>query len=71
MRANKLRLLRKGKGLTQVKLAQKAGVSRSVIARYETDRTELSTRNLVKIAKALDVSMDEIAGGGQNDGAAS
>lgn len=68
---NRLRTLRKAKGLTQVRLAQKANVCRSVIARYETGRTELSTANLKKIANALGSSMDEIAGRGQTDGAAS
>ena len=68
---NRLRKLRKINGLTQVRLAQKANVSRSVIARFETGRTELSTRNLTKIANALDCSMEEIVKGGQPDGAAS
>lgn len=67
---NRLRKLRKINGLTQVKLAQKANVSRSVIARYETDRTELSTKNLMKIADALDCTMEDIVKGGR-DGAAS
>lgn len=69
---NRLRKLRKDSGLTQVSLAEKARVSRSVIARFETGRTELSTRNLTKIAAALDCSMEEILqGGGRTDGAAS
>lgn len=68
---NRLRQLRKDSGLTQVRLAEKARVSRSVIARFETGRTELSTRNLARIANALDCSMDEIVNGGQADGAAS
>lgn len=68
---NRLRKLRKLNGLTQVRLAQKANVSRSVIARFETGRTELSTRNLTKLADALDCSMEDILKGGQPDGAAS
>ena len=68
---NRLRTLRKAKGLTQGRLAQKANVCRSVIARCETGKTTLSTRNLQKLAAALDSSMDEIMGGGQADGAAS
>ena len=68
---NRLRKLRKNEGLTQVRLAQKANVSRSVIARFETGRTELSTANLLKIANALGCSMEEILKGGQPDGAAS
>lgn len=68
---NRLRQLRKSSGLTQVRLAEKARVSRSVIARFETGRTELSTKNLAKLANALDCSMEEIVSGGHTDGAAS
>lgn len=68
---NTLRRLRKMSGLTQVQLAEKAHVPRSVIARYETGRTELSTKSLTKIAGALDCSMEEIVKGGERDGAAS
>lgn len=67
---NRLRKLRKDSGLTQVRLAEKAQVSRSVIARFETGRTELSTKNLTKIADALDCSMEDIVKGGRGDGAA-
>ena len=70
MMENKLRQLRKSNGLTQVRLAEIAHVSRSVIARFETGRTELSTKNLTKIANALECSMEAIVGG-QADGAAS
>ena len=68
---NRLRKLRKINGLTQTRLAQKANVPRSVIARYETGRTELSMKSLTKLAHALDCSMDDIAKGGQADGTAS
>ena len=61
---NRLRNLRKIHGLTQVRLAEKANVPRSVIARFETGRTELSTKSLIKIAEALDCSMEEILKGG-------
>ena len=66
---NTLRRLRKEKGLTQVQLAEKAHVPRSVIARHETGRTELSTKNLTKIAGALDCSMEDVLKGGGHDGA--
>ena len=65
---NGLRKLRKINGLTQVRLAQKANVPRSVIARFETGRTELSTKNLMRLAGALDCSMEEILKGGPEDG---
>ncbi len=68
---NKLRKLRKDAGLTQMQLAEEAMVCRSVIARFETGRTELSTKNLMKIAGVLGCSMEAIVNGGKADGAAS
>lgn len=68
---NKLRELRKSKGLTQVKLAQKSGVNRTIIARYETGQKGLNQKNLIRIADALDVTVDAVLNGGQTDGAAS
>ena len=65
---NRLRRLRKVNGLTQIRLAEKANVPRSVIARFETGRTELSTKSLIKIANALDCSMEDIVKGAQGDG---
>ena len=55
-----LREIRKSKGLTQTELSILADVHRTVIARYETGRTRLSTKNLSKIAHALGCSMEEI-----------
>ena len=68
---NKLRELRKSKGLTQVKLAQKSGVNRTIIARYETGQKGLNQKNLIRIADALDVTVDAVLNGGQTDGTAS
>ena len=68
---NRLRKLRKDAGLTQMRLAEEARVCRSVIARFETGRTELSTKNLMKIAGVLGCSMEAIVNGGKADGAAS
>lgn len=67
--ANRLQALRKKKGLTQVRLAQEAHVCRTVIARHETGRNSMSTKNLTKVAKALGVTVDQIIGG-KSDGAA-
>ena len=60
--AKRMRKVRKDKGFTQESLARKANVSRSVIARYETGRTEMSIDSLVKIANALDVKVDDLIG---------
>lgn len=71
MMENRLRKLRKDAGLTQARLAEEARISRSVIARFETGRTELSTKNLMKISGVLGCSMEAIVKGGKADGAAS
>lgn len=68
---NRLRELRKSKGLTQGLLARKSGVHRTSIARYETGRISMSTKNLVKIAEALEVPVDAVLNGGQTDGTTS
>ena len=58
--ANRLRELRKAKKMTQTILAEKSQVARSVIARFETGRTEMSTKNLTRITAALGCSVDDI-----------
>lgn len=66
--ASKLRTLRKKKGLTQDALAKRAKVSRSVIARYETGKTRLSSKSLISIANTLGTSLDDIVEiGGETD----
>ncbi len=65
---NNLKALRKARGLTQEKLAAKSGVNRTVIARFETGRNTLSTKSLLLISRALEVTTDEILRGGQTDG---
>jgi len=67
--ANRLRDMRKAKGLTQVALAEKANVPRSVIARHETGRTILSTKNLSKVCRALGCRMEDVLKG-ETDGKA-
>ena len=68
---NGLRTLRKANGLTQMRLSQKSGVHRTIIARYETGKSGMSSRNLLRVAKALDTSVERIVGGDSADGAAS
>ena len=66
---NKLRELRKSKRWTQAKLAEESGVNRTIIARYETGQTGMNQKNLIRIAGALNVPVDEVLKGGQADGA--
>ena len=52
--------LRKEKGLTQEELVKISGVAISQIRRYETDKSTPSLDAIIKIVKALGVSIDEI-----------
>ena len=58
----RLGILRKKAGLTQLELADKLNVSRSLIAEYERGTRRLHDEVLIKIAKLLKVSVDEILG---------
>jgi len=53
---------RKRCGLTQLQLAQKIGIERTVIANYEKDRLRVYDEMLGHIALALGVSTDSILG---------
>jgi transcriptional regulator with XRE-family HTH domain len=56
--AGRLRELRAGVGLTQEQLAEKAGVKRDAVARWERGNREPSWSNVVALADALGVSCD-------------
>lgn len=59
--AYKIKEFRKKAGLTQVELATQAGVSRTVISGLESGTTTVtSTATLLKLAKALNVTIDEL-----------
>jgi transcriptional regulator with XRE-family HTH domain len=57
-----LQSIRKKRGLTQKRLAEKIGVSREAIASYEAGRSHLTDLVLMDLADALRVSADEILG---------
>ena len=52
--------LRYDKNLTQQQLGEKINVSRKTISHYETGRAKPSLDVAVKLAKALEVSVEEI-----------
>ncbi|TGE37648.1 XRE family transcriptional regulator [Desulfosporosinus fructosivorans] len=52
----RIKKVRKQKGLTQVKLAEKAGISRSYLADVESDRYNPSLTTLMDLARALNVT---------------
>ena len=59
---NRLRALRKTKGLTQSELGERVNVSTRALCSYETDQREPPAHLLPILAKNLDVSLDELMG---------
>ncbi|MBQ7924559.1 MAG: helix-turn-helix transcriptional regulator [Clostridia bacterium] len=60
--AERLLELRKEKGISQAKLAKQLEVSFSVVCYWETDRSEPTAPNLVKLADYFSVSVDYLLG---------
>lgn len=58
----KLRQIRKDKGLTQSQLEEKTGINRASISYYEANKVEIPAKNLIAIARALGVSIYDITG---------
>lgn len=57
----RIREIRESKGISQLELSEKSGVTRATIWRLETgDSCEATTITLSKIAKALDVPVAEL-----------
>jgi transcriptional regulator with XRE-family HTH domain len=60
----RVRALRRRRGLTQLRLAQRAGFSRPSVANVEAGRQNLSLRRLCALADALGVRFDDLILGG-------
>lgn len=60
--AERLLELRKEKSISQATLAKQLQVSYAVICYWETDRSEPTAPNLVKIADFFNVSVDYLLG---------
>lgn len=58
--ANKLLELRKEKGLSQEALANKLGISRQAVSKWERAEASPDTDNLIELAKLYDISLDEL-----------
>ncbi len=57
----KIRKFRKDKGLSQQELAERAGCTRQFINMLEnSDDINISTKMLIRIANALEVSVDSL-----------
>jgi transcriptional regulator with XRE-family HTH domain len=60
--AERLRELRHGRGLTQTQLAAKAGVPFRTLQNWEYARRVMSFDAAIRLADALEVTLDELAG---------
>ena len=58
--ANKLVNLRKSSGLSQEALAEKIGVSRQAVSKWERAESSPDTDNLIALSKLYNVSLDEM-----------
>jgi transcriptional regulator with XRE-family HTH domain len=58
----RLARFRKERGYTQVELAEKIGILQNLVSAYERDSLRLNADMVVRFAKALDVSSDELLG---------
>jgi transcriptional regulator with XRE-family HTH domain len=56
--SEKLQILRKNKGLTQEALADKLGVSRQAVAKWEAGQVYPDISNLIQISELMNVSVD-------------
>ena len=63
----RIRDLRKERKLNQDQLAELASLNRVTIAKYESGKVEPGAQALVRIADALEVSVDELLGRSEMD----
>ncbi len=62
MLGDKLKTLRIQHGLTQVEVAERIGVSKSIISYYETSERQPSYEALIKLASLYKVTTDYLLG---------
>ena len=55
-------LLRKEKGITQLKLAMDLGMNQNSISRYETEEHEADYKTLIAFADYFNVTLDYLLG---------
>jgi transcriptional regulator with XRE-family HTH domain len=60
--AQRIKKLRKLRGLTQKELADSIGITRDILASYESGRAHLNDDVIIRFALALQVSADELLG---------
>lgn len=59
---NRIKELRKRRGLTQIELADRLEITQGSLSAWETGRSLISAENLKKLAEVLQCSTDEILG---------
>jgi transcriptional regulator with XRE-family HTH domain len=59
---SRLARLRRDKGITQVELAERLGVTQSVVSDYERDALRLNSELILQLTAILGVSADELLG---------
>lgn len=57
---NKLQNIRKEKGLSQESIAERIGVSRQAVAKWETGQSYPDVENLILISDMFKVSIDKL-----------
>ena len=60
--AQRVARIRKEKGITQVEMAKRLGVTQPMVSRIEKGELRLNGEVIVKVAKLLQVSTDELLG---------
>ena len=58
--ADRIQYLRKSKGISQEELADKVGVSRQAVSKWESDASDLSTTHLIVLSKLFGASTEEL-----------
>lgn len=65
--ANRLYELRKAHGLSQDELAEKLGVSRQAVSKWERSEASPDTDNIISLAKIYNLSLDELIYGAKEE----
>jgi transcriptional regulator with XRE-family HTH domain len=65
--ASRIQELRKQKGWSQIELAEKIGLSKAQMSRYETKNVQPPADTLNKIATALDTTVDFLISGDKTE----
>ena len=64
---NRIKELRKERGITQAKMAEALGVALSTVQNWESSRTEMTGYSLLMIADYFGVTPPEVYGSGKPD----